>query len=122
MGIEPDDATSGFACGKRALDDYFARHAVANDQAGIGRAHMMRKSNNDGDEVPRVLGFYTLSMASIGSDIAAAALERKLPRYPMPVALIGRLAVDHRVHGRRIGEALLMDALRRVIDVAEFVG
>jgi GNAT superfamily N-acetyltransferase len=121
-GIEPDDATSGFVCGKRALDDYFARHALPNDQAGIGRAYVMRRSDADGDDVPRVLGFYTLSMASIGSEAAAAALERKLPRYPMPVALVGRLAVDHRVHGRRIGETLLMDALRRVVDVGAFVG
>ena len=45
--IEPADATSGFACGKHALDDYFARHAVANDQAGIGRAYVLRRGDDD---------------------------------------------------------------------------
>ena len=120
--IEVADAVSGFRCGKRALDDYFARHAVANDQAGIGRAYVLRRPPGDDDAQPRVFGFYTLSMASVASEGLAAALVKKLPRYPMPVALIGRLAVDERVRGRRIGERLLVDALRRVVDASELLG
>jgi len=54
--------------------------------------------------------------------IAACVLEAKLPRYPMPVALIGRLAIDARAQGRRLGETLLLDALRRVVDAAGIVG
>ena len=120
--IEAADAASGFRCGKHALDDYFARHALANDQAGIGRAYVLRRSPEDDEALPRVLGFYTLSMASVASEGLAAAFVKKLPRYPMPVALIGRLAVDERVRGRRIGERLLVDALRRVVDAAELLG
>jgi GNAT superfamily N-acetyltransferase len=120
--IEAADAASGFGCGKHALDDYFARHALPNDQAGIGRAYVLRRSLEDGEAVPRVLGFYTLSMASVASEGIAAALVKRLPRYPMPVALVGRLAVDERAQGRRIGERLLTDALRRVVDASELVG
>ncbi len=120
--IEAADAASGFRCGKHALDDYFARHALANDQAGIGRAYVLRRSPEDDEALPRVLGFYTLSMASVASEGLAAALVKKLPRYPMPVALVGRLAVDERARGRRIGERLLIDALRRVVDASELLG
>jgi GNAT superfamily N-acetyltransferase len=73
-------------------------------------------------ELPRVLGLYTLSMAVAESAPIAKILEAKLPRYPMPVALIGRLAIDLRAQGRRLGETLLIDALRRVVDAAGLVG
>lgn len=101
--IEPADAKSGFSCGKHPLDDYFARHAVANDAAGIGRAYVLRRSDDGDVSLPAVLGFYTLSMAHAESEHVARVVARKLPKFPMPVALIGRLAVDRRA-GRRLGE------------------
>jgi hypothetical protein len=116
------DAASGFRCGKSPLDDYFARHAFGNDQAGIGCAYVMRRSEGDDPNFPAVLGFYTLSMANVESASVALVLARRLPRYPMPVALIGRLACDERVHGRRLGEKLLVDALRRAVEAAESLG
>ena len=69
-----------------------------------------------------MLGYYTLSMALVEAAAIAAVLQAKLPRYPMPVALIGRLAIDTRAQGRRLGEALLLDALRRIVDAAGLVG
>lgn len=120
--IEPDDATSGFSCGTRALDDYFARHAVANDRAGVGRAYVLRRTDSDAATQPSVLGFYTLSMASAESAQISDALQQRLPKYPMPVALIGRLAIDSRAQGQRFGELLLLDAVRRVVDAAAMLG
>lgn len=120
--IEPADAGAGFSCGKHALDDYFSRHALANDQAGVGRAYVLRRAAADAPELPSVLGFYTLSMAVADSTQVSRVLERRLPKYPMPVALIGRLGVDTRAQGRRLGETLLLDALRRVVDAATIVG
>lgn len=122
--ITKADAASGFRCGKHALDDYFARHAFKNDEAGVGRAYVLRRGADDDVNLPVVFGFYTLSMAAVASEQATAALRQKLPKYPMPVALIGRLAVDERARGggRRLGERLLLDALRRVIDAADLLG
>lgn len=120
--VEPADAASGFSCGKHPLDDYLKRHAVTNDRAGISRAYVLRRREGDMAELPAVLGFYTLSMAVIESVSIAEVLAMKLPKYPMPVALIGRLAVDQRAHGRRLGETLLLDALHRVVDAAGLVG
>ncbi len=119
--LEPADVKKGFRSGTHALDDYFARHAIANDRAGIARTYVLRRAPDDGEELPEVVGFYTLSMASVPAAEVAAAVGSKLPRYPMPVALIGRLAVDQRAQGRRFGEKLLVDALRRVVDAAALV-
>jgi predicted N-acetyltransferase YhbS len=58
-------------------------------------------------------------MGSAVSADVASVIGQKLPRYPMPVALIGRLAVDERARGRRLGEALLIDAFERVVAAAE---
>jgi len=93
-----------------------------NDRAGISRAYVLRRREGDTVELPRVLGFYTLSMALTEAAPIASVLNAKLPRYPMPVALIGRLAIHVRAQGRRLGEALLIDALRRVVDAAGLVG
>lgn len=120
--IEAKDAKSGFSCGKHPLDDYLARHAIANDRVGVGRAYVMRRSDGDAVGLPAVLGFYTLSMANAEASEIARALRAKLPKYPMPVALIGRLAVDTRAQGKRLGEKLLLDAMRRVVDAAGIVG
>lgn len=120
--IEPGDPEAGFSCGKRALDDYFARHALANDEAGIGRAYVLRREPGEPVELPGVLGYYTLSMALADSSPVSSLLEAKLPRYPMPVALVGRLAVDLRARGRRVGEKLLVDALNRIVDASRIIG
>jgi GNAT superfamily N-acetyltransferase len=120
--IEPDDVAAGFRCGIHALDDYFARHALANDRASISRAFVLRRSEDDRSALPRVLGFYTLSMAQVEpAQVTPAVAGRKLPRYPLPVALIGRLAVDQRAQGQGLGEKLLLDALKRVAEVAECI-
>jgi hypothetical protein len=136
--IEPADVVSpDFSCGKHPLDDYFKRHALANHLAGISRAYVLRRASSDvlacgtpmgavgGARSPRaarVLGFYTLSMALVESAQVAPVLAMKVPKYPMPVALIGRLAVDDREQGQRLGETLLIDALHRIVDAASVVG
>lgn len=120
--MEVGDSRSGFRSGVHALDDYFARHALANDQMDVGRAYVLEASDEDLIAgMPPVLAFYTLSMASLASSTLASVISARLPRYPMPVALIGRLAVDERIRGQRLGEQMLMDALKRVVEAARSV-
>jgi ribosomal protein S18 acetylase RimI-like enzyme len=121
-GIARTDAASGFRSGVHALDDYFRRHALTNDEAGVGRAYVIRRTDGEDPALPAVLGYYTLSMALVAAAAVEGRLARRLPKYPMPVALIGRLAVDERARGRRVGEALLVDAIRRVADAATLLG
>lgn len=116
--VTQDDAVAGFASGEAALDAFLARHAVSNAARGIGTTFVLPGA----DPQPRVLGFYTLSMALVDTSRVAPHLGRGLPRYPLPVALIGRLAVDQRVQGQKVGQRLLGDALRRVEQAALHVG
>ncbi len=115
--VEAEDVAAGFQCGKRSLDDFFARHALANDQKGIGCTYVLRRQDGDPEGAPKVLGYYTLSMGLLASAMVSLATnDTDLPRYPMPVGLIGKLAADERTKGRglRVGETLLLDGSVRV--------
>ncbi|MCL2778713.1 MAG: hypothetical protein FWD73_11980 [Polyangiaceae bacterium] len=50
--IKPSDAKTGFSCGNHALDDFFARHAVRNNEAGVGRVYVLRRDSNDNASLP----------------------------------------------------------------------
>jgi predicted N-acetyltransferase YhbS len=66
-----------------------------------------------------VSGFYTLSAASIAAEALPEKWRRKLPRYPVPVALLGRLAVSRQSQAQGLGAILLADACKRVIAASE---
>jgi GNAT superfamily N-acetyltransferase len=115
------DVDAGFDCGEPALDEYFRRHALGNSERGIGRAFVLRSPDGDG-MLPPIIGFYTLSMAHLERESLPDVHRKKLPRYPMPVALIGRLAVDRKAQGAGFGRALLRDAIDRVVNVSSAIG
>ncbi len=68
-----------------------------------------------------VIGYYTLSMACIEFVEIPEGYNRGIPKYPAPVAKIGRLAVDIRFQGKKIGTALLIDALRKILEASKIV-
>ena len=116
--ITSADLTGGFSCGEPALDEFFLRHALGNHERGIGSTFVLHGPEDDAG----VLGYYTLSMADVDAKKVSKALRGQLPRYPLPVALIGRLAVQQAAQGQRVGQRLLVDALRRVHLAARHVG
>lgn len=75
----------------------------------------------DAPDLPAVVGFYTLSMCSLERDEVPDAQRKRLPAYPMPVALIGRFATDGRVQRQGFGEVLLRDALARIAASAQLI-
>lgn len=99
-----------FACGHPSLDDYIRRYASQDLRRNLARVFVAVPL----DEARRLAGFFTLSAASVSCSELPERLARKLPRYPVPVALIGRLAVDRRYQGKGLGSVLLADACRRV--------
>ena len=117
--IEPlgkrHDRTS-FSCGLPELDRYLARQAGQDVRRRIARVFVCTA-----DETDAVLGFYTLSALSIDLAALPDRLARKLPRHPVPCALIGRLAVDRSAHGRGLGRMLLADAVKRTLAAGETV-
>ena len=108
---------SSFSCGKPSLDTYLQRFARQNDRLGIGRTFV---AVAPGDT--RVVGYYTVSNGSVTFETIPEEVRKKLPRYPIPVLHLGRLAVDKSVQGKGLGETLLMDALHRAASLSEDVG
>lgn len=117
--IADADPKAWTGCGVAALDDFFRRHALPNSRRGLGKTFVMRSGE---PKAPALLGFYTLSMAALEGQRLPAALRTALPRYPLPVGLIGRLAISRRAQGHGHGEALLADALTRIVAAAETIG
>jgi predicted N-acetyltransferase YhbS len=105
----PQHDRPNFCCGNEALDRYFHERVRKEVDARVSAAFVMA----DG---PAVLGYYTLSAHSIERDALPGDVVKKLklPKYPLiPVTLMGRLAVDLKYQGQRLGEILLMDGLER---------
>jgi ribosomal protein S18 acetylase RimI-like enzyme len=116
--IRDEDPATGFRCGKAPLDEFFAKHALPNDRRGLGKTFVLRSRGSE----PEIVGYYTLSMADVEVEELPAKVRRGLPRYPVPVARVGRLAIDERAQGHGHGSALLEDALRRVDAAARTLG
>lgn len=116
--IVPLDVThdlSAFRCGKPELDDWLRRYALVSHQIGGARTYVTCEANV-------VRGFWSVSVSSIEFANVSRKMRKGLGRYPVPVILIARLAVDERAQGRRVSESLLIDALGRSVSVADEVG
>lgn len=111
-------ARADFRCGVDALDRYFHHQAMQDRRRSVSAPYVLV------DRVTgSVLGYYTLSTASIPRASLPEVLTRRLPKYEtLPVLLVGRLAVDLRYRGRGIGRLLLLDALSRCLDTSREVG
>jgi ribosomal protein S18 acetylase RimI-like enzyme len=101
---------SAFSCGEPALDSYFQRQASQD----VGRRVAQVFVAID-DATGKIAGYYSLSAASFEKNELPPALAKRLPHYPVPAAVLGRLAIDHAQRGRGLGELLLLDAIRRVV-------
>lgn len=106
---------SQFRCGLPSLDTFLRELASQYEKRNLGRTYVLVP-----DDEARVLGYYTLASGAIAFETLPAG--RNLPRHPIPVILLGRLAVDTSVRGQGLGERLLLDALSRCLDLAEPLG
>lgn len=102
--------TSDFLCGREPLDDYIRRYASQDVRRNVARVFIATPD----DDYRNLAGFFTLSAGSVCCSSLPSALARKLPRYPVPVALIGRLAVSRKFQGKGLGSILLADACKKV--------
>ena len=115
LGAHHDRAS--FSCGEPSLDHYIRRQASQDTRRRVARVVVA-----SGEPPERIAGYYTLSAASFEKDDLPAALAKRLPHYPVPAAVIGRLAVDLRSQGRGLGETLLLDAIHRVVRAGDTIG
>ena len=111
--IRPLDASikvADFECGHEHLDDYIRRYASQDVRRNVARVFVVTPENKP----QHLTGFYTLSAGSVSCSSLPASIARKLPRYPVPVAMIGRLAVDKKFQGKGLGSILLADACQKI--------
>ena len=107
---------AAFSCGLPELDRYLARRAGQDVRRRIARVFVCTSEGTN-----TVLGFYTLSALAIDLSSLPEELSRKLPRHPVPCALIGRLAVDQSVRGHGLGRMLLVDAIKRTMGASDIM-
>ncbi len=109
---------SAFDCGDADLNLYIQKFARQNHQSGGAKCFVAAPAGTPA----RILGFYTLSPASLEYARTPLFAKKGLGRYDVPVFRLGRLAVDKTVQGRGLGGALLLRAADRCIRVAQDVG
>jgi predicted N-acetyltransferase YhbS len=112
--LAADHELEPFNSGVAALDLWLKQRARANEATGASRTFVICSGK-------RVIGYYSLSAASIMHNVATGKTRRNMPD-PVPAVLIGRLAIDQSWRGKALGLALLRDAVLRIIGAAETVG
>lgn len=105
----------GFACGEATLDEWLKRRAMSNQLSGASRAFVVADQNS------RVFGYYAMAAGAVAHPMATSSVRRNMPD-PIPVMVLGRLAVDHRAHGNKLGASLLQDAVNRAVVVSQNAG
>lgn len=108
------DAFKEFYCGNSELDTYLKEFARQNHKKGIGKSFVAFDED-------RVVGYYTLSLSCVEFVEIPIDHNRGIPKYPVPVAKIGRLAVDVQFQGKKIGTVLLIDALKKILEASKTV-
>lgn len=114
MPLTEQHVTEGFLCGIDSLDLWLKRRSLKNQIQGASRTYVVC------DEM-RVVAYYALASGAITSTGATGRFRRNMPD-PIPVVVLGRLAVDQTLHGRGVGRALVRDAGMRVIQAADAIG
>jgi GNAT superfamily N-acetyltransferase len=114
--LEPTDDRSDFRSGNPDLDRFFIHYAGQNQfRHHIGTTYIAV----EGD---RILGFVTVAPSQIEIDDLPRARRKRLPRYPLPVLRLARLAVDERARGQGIGRLLLRSVFVLAREMASSLG
>lgn len=114
----PDHERAGFRSGVEALDRYFREQATQDLRRRVTACYVAIEV-----DTRRVAGYYTLAAGGVLLAEMPEQIAKRLPRYPsVPVARLGRLAVDQVYRGRKLGAVLLWDAVMRALrsEVAVF--
>ncbi len=106
-----------FDCGDKALNQFLHRHARQSHEKGGAKTYLAVSEDNE-----KVLGYYSLSPASIAYERAPEVIKRGLARHDVPVFRLGRLAVDISVQSQGLGGQMLLAAGRRSLLVATQAG
>ena len=113
--LNSDHDRSGFHCGVASLDNYVKKQARQDVKRRISRVFVATRVQQPN----KIVGYYTLSSLAIELSQLPQSHARKLPRHPVPAALLGRLAVDQATQCHGVGKMLLVDAVKRTLAVSD---
>lgn len=106
--------TASFSCGIPVLDEWLKHRALRNEGSGASRTFVVCSDR-------RVIGYYALATGSVGDRNTPAKVRRNMPD-PVPVMVLGRLAVDQQWQRAGLGRSLLRDAVLRTLSVSQQAG
>ncbi len=112
--LDSEHGVLDFDCGNETLNDWLRKRAFKNQKQGASKTFVVC----DGKQV---IGYFALATGSVERMNVPSSLSRNMPN-PIPVIVLGRLAIDRRFHGEKLGSALLKDAIQRTIIISEHVG
>jgi len=107
-------ATDGFDCGELVLNDWLIKRALKNENSGASRTFVVCQNN-------RVVGYYVLATGSVMHKQAPSKVRRNMPE-PVPVMILGRLAVSKDMQSAGLGRGLLRDTILRTLGVSKQAG
>jgi len=108
-------AVEQFTCRQPELDRFLIRHALQAQQANSSQTYVAVSERE-------VVGFYTIVAGDVQHAQAPERVAKGMPRHPIPLLVLARLAVHSKAQGRGFGAGLLLDALGRTLQVADVVG
>jgi GNAT superfamily N-acetyltransferase len=104
-----------FSCGQAELDRFLIRHALQAQQSNSSQTYVAL-SNHE------IIGYYTIVAGEVAHAQAPERVIKGMPRHPIPLLVLARLAVLSSAQGRGVGSGLLLDALGRTLQVADMIG
>ncbi len=107
---------ASFDCGVEPLNEYLKKYALQNQKKDAARTYVVT------DEENRIVGYYTLVFGSVSQEEATSEISAGLGKYPIPVILLARLAIEKSEKGKGLGKALTRDALLRAVRASEIAG
>jgi GNAT superfamily N-acetyltransferase len=116
--IDRGDEVADFNCGKPPLDDFIKQRALKNE-GKASRTYVV--ASQSGEDAGKVVAYYTLAAGAMSRDDAPKWAKSNMPN-PLPIIVLGRLAVDSRHQGQGLGKHLLREAMQRTLDAARHVG
>ncbi len=119
MEIKPIDVLQDrtvFDCEVEPLNDYLKKYALQNQRKDAARTYVLTTETN------QIIGYYTLVFGSVSTKETTSEVAAGLGKYPIPVILLARLAIDKHQKGRGLGKKLMRDALLRAVRASEIAG
>jgi GNAT superfamily N-acetyltransferase len=111
----PEHDFAQFNSGNETLGEWLKKRALKNQTSGASKTFVIC------DDSHAVIGYYALATGSVERVVAPGNFARGMPD-PIPVIVLGRLAIDQRYQGQQLGGFLLKDAMQRALNVSSQVG